>query len=226
MIKAVKVIFMARETYSSDRALNYLCKNRDKVEVAGAVIRSTDMRLRKICDENSIPLLTEEEVKEYYGGGREIDYILSFYWKKIKGDMLSLPRSGSINFHPGPLPEARGSGYHAAILEDWKYWGVTAHYMDEEFDTGAIIECRYFSIDGKILNKDLVRMAHEELAMLFEDVMGKIFSGEELEKKKQGHGRYFSLKELEESKLIRNDEDNSDIDRKIRAFWNPPHRLR
>lgn len=34
----IKVIFMAKETFSSKHALKYLCDNSDKVEVVGAVI--------------------------------------------------------------------------------------------------------------------------------------------------------------------------------------------
>ena len=136
---------------------------------------------------------------------------------------MAIPTKGSINFHPGPLPEARGSGYHMAILEDWGYFGVTAHYMDEEFDTGPIIECRHFPISKDIVNKDLVRMTHEQLYKLFVDIVMKIVDEEMLETKEQTDGNYFSLQQLEESKLIDSNDRIEDIDRKIRAFWNPPY---
>ena len=220
----LKVIFMAKETFSSKCALEYLCSTNSRVAVVAAVIREGDASLKKLCEDNSIKILTEKDLKRYRGEeGLEVDYILSFYWKKLSKDIIDIPRKGSINFHPGPLPEARGSGYHMAIIENWGYWGVTAHYMDEEFDTGAIIECRRFTIGDGVVNKDLVETAHKQLFLLFKDIMDKLFDGEELSGEIQREGRYFSLKELERNKLICEDESIESIEKKIRAFWNPPY---
>ncbi len=219
----IRVVFMAKETFSSVHALEYLRRS-NEIEVVGAVIRKRDSILQRICKDSDIEVFTEDELRTLYSANNiSVDYILSFYWKKVKEDILEIPKYGGINFHPGPLPEARGSGYHIAILENWGYFGVTAHYMDKEFDTGEIIECRKFKIDENILNIDLVRITHEHLYQLFVDIMQQIISGNELERSKQNEGRYFSLYELEQSKLIQPCESIDDIDRKIRAFWNPPY---
>lgn len=215
---------MAKETLSSKKALEYLCIKNAEIKVAGAVIRKSDFELLEICKKNHINILTEDELKKYYQVEKpEIDYIFSFYWKKVGKDILKIPRKGSINFHPGPLPEARGSGYHVAILEEWKCWGVTAHYMDEDFDTGEIIECKRFEISEKMVNKDLVELTHKHLLILFKEIIDRICNHQVLGKERQVEGRYFSLPDLEKNKLIRQEEDIADIDRKIRAFWNPPY---
>lgn len=220
----LKVIFMAKETSSSKYALEYLCSANSRVTVVAAVIRAEDVSLKKLCEDSNVKTMTEEDLMQYLEEERlEVDYILSFYWKKLSKDIINIPRKGSINFHPGPLPEARGSGYHMAIIENWGYWGVTAHYMDEEFDTGAIIECRRFQIGDGVVNKDLVELAHEQLFLLFKDVMDKLLDGEELNGEVQKEGRYFGLKELERKKLICEDDSIESIDNKIRAFWNPPY---
>lgn len=222
--KSIEILFMAKETLSSKYALTYLCRNSDKIKVSGAVIRNSDFELKKICNENNIRILTEEEIKCLWEEGVfSIDYIISFYWKRVKKEILNIPKKGGINFHPGPLPEARGSGYHVAILENWGYWGVTAHYMDEEFDTGAIIECRHFPIDSQIVNRDLLQLTHKQLCLLFEDVMDRVVYEKPIVGKRQGEGRYFSIREIENSKEIYLDDDPEEIDRKIRAFWNPPY---
>lgn len=219
----INVVFMAKETFSSKSALEYLCC-RCEIKVACAVIRASDLTLQDICKNNGVSILTEEELIDLHNKGEiEADYILSFYWKKIKKDILAIPKNGSINFHPGPLPEARGSGYHMAIMENWGYFGVTAHFMDEEFDTGEIIECRRFKISEDILNIDLVKMTHEHLYQLFTDIIQQIINGVALKKEEQEEGRYFSLCELERNKLVQPDESIDEIDRKIRAFWNPPY---
>lgn len=120
-----KIIFMAKETESSKLALQYLIDT--KVEIVRAVIRKTDFALKTICSINNIIICEEEDLLlDYKKGKLHVDYIFSFYWKKIGYGILQIPDKGGINFHPGPLPEARGSGYHIAILENWGYWGVTA----------------------------------------------------------------------------------------------------
>lgn len=220
----LNVLFMAKETLSSRNALQYLCEKYSEIKVVGAVIRKEDTRLKELCIQNRIEICTEELIKQRYAEGTcNIDYIFSFYWKRIESSILQIPRKGSINFHPGPLPEARGSGYHIAILEEWGYWGVTAHYMDEQFDTGAIIESVKFPIDKKIINKDLVQITHEKLSVLFRKITDKLLNGETLDSQRQTQGKYFSIREIEKSKLILPDETAEDVDRKIRAFWNPPH---
>jgi methionyl-tRNA formyltransferase len=218
----LRVIFMAKETESSKKALKYLIES--TVEIIRAVIKKNDEVLQSMCKENNIITCTETELlNDFVNGELTADYIFSFYWKKIKKEILDIPEKGSINFHPGPLPEARGSGYHMAILESWGYWGVTAHFMDVEFDTGPIIECRRFKINDAIVNTDLVKIAHERLYLLFKDILDQIEEGRKLESVIQKEGRYFSLADLESKKLILDSDSVEDIDRKIRAFWNPPY---
>ncbi len=217
-----KIIFMAKETESSKLALQYLIDT--KVDIVRAVIRKTDYELKTICSINNIILCKEEDLLvDYRKGKLHVDYIISFYWKRVGCDILQIPNKGSINFHPGPLPEARGSGYHIAILENWGYWGVAAHFMDKEFDTGAIIECRRFPIEDEIINKDLVQIAHEQLFLLFKDIVNEISENKIISAELQEDGRYFSLKDLEERKQVCEKESIEEIDRKIRAFWNPPY---
>ena len=66
-------------------------------------------------------------------------------------------------------------------------------------------------------------ISHEQLYKLFVDIVMKIVDEEMLETKEQTDGNYFSLQQLEESKLIDSNDRIEDIDRKIRAFWNPPY---
>jgi methionyl-tRNA formyltransferase len=52
-----------------------------------------------------------------------------------------------INFHPSPLPIARGPyPLFQAILDEWKEWGMTAHALAPAFDTGAIVAQERFAL--------------------------------------------------------------------------------
>lgn len=221
-MRNIKVLFLAKQTLSSISALQYMIEQ--NVEISYAVLRKEDFKLVKICNENKIRVGSEEELIELARRGAvEADFLISFYWKRAKKITLSIADKGSINFHPGPLPEARGSGYHVAILYNWGYWGVTAHFMDEEFDTGDVIECRKFPVPDDAVNKDLVEKTHQQLFLLFRDILLKMMTGETLVSKRQGEGTYYSMDELEDTKQVRDSESDEEINRKIRAFWNPPY---
>ena len=218
----VRVIFMAKQASFSLKAIDLMRSS--CVKIAYAVLRETDALITQMCGEYGIPYGTEEELCGLYDEGKiSADWLFSFYWKLAKPKTLGIAGKGSINFHPGPLPEARGYGYHMSILEDWGYYGVTAHYMDEKFDTGNIIECRRFDVPADVLSSDLVKMTHENLFVLFSDVLSRIMRGEELPSQAQREGRYVSFMQMEKAKNILPEDDEESISRKIRAFWNPPY---
>ena len=66
--------------------------------------------------------------------------------------------SACLNFHPAPLPDIRGlGGYNVAILEDFAEWGVSAHFVDEEFDTGDLVRVDRFPIDRESRDRAVAR---------------------------------------------------------------------
>ena len=75
--------------------------------------------------------------------GTETDLLLVLaYPRKLPREVFAAPRLGTVNLHPSLLPLYRGPQPTAAVLADRaRETGLTAHYMDEDFDTGAII-CR------------------------------------------------------------------------------------
>ena len=217
----MNVLFMAKETESSILSLKYLLEKR--VTVVFAVVRPQDNVLQNICHAAKIPTGSESDFLASVENLAPVDYLFSYYWKLVKAETLKLPVKGCINFHPGPLPEARGSGYHAAILNDWRYWGVTAHYMDETFDTGDIICCEKFPLPKDIVNRELVHLAHMKTFELFKKIVTRILNGDIPKSTPQAAGTYYGLKDLERGKYIGEHESAETIERKIRAYWNPPY---
>ena len=76
----------------------------------------------------------------------------------------------AVNFHPSPLPEARGPYPLArAIMEDRKMWGVSCHQLDANFDTGNILATELFGLDEMECHERLnlkIQMASTRLAKL------------------------------------------------------------
>ncbi len=65
----------------------------------------------------------------------------------ISGDVLSAPRLGSFNMHPGPLPEYAGlNAVSWALYHGEARHGVTIHWMVPEVDAGAIAFQESFDI--------------------------------------------------------------------------------
>jgi methionyl-tRNA formyltransferase len=62
--------------------------------------------------------------------------------------------------------------------------------------------------------------SQEHLYELFKQVMRRVLAGEELPRSPQGEGRYVSHEEFEAMRRV---QPGDDVDRKLRAFWYPPH---
>jgi methionyl-tRNA formyltransferase len=143
------------------------------------------------------------------------------FWKRIREPLISGPRIGCLNFHPAPLPDIRGlGGYNVAIAEGMPEWGVSAHFVDEDFDTGDLVAVERFPIAADETAFSLDVKSQERLYEVFTGVMDRALRGEELPRTPQGDGRYVSREEFEQLRRIR---PGDNVERKVRALWYPPH---
>lgn len=191
-------------------------------------LAAPEQRVDLAAARHGLRLATDDELYAEVEGGLlgDVDLLLSFlFWKRIRRPLIELPRVGCLNFHPAPLPDMRGlGGYNVAILEDFAEWGVSAHFVDERFDTGDLVRVDRFAIDREAetaLSLDL--KSQGRLLRVFQDVIDVALTGEELPRQPQGEGRYISREEFEDLRRVRPDEPPELLHRRIRAFWYPPH---
>jgi methionyl-tRNA formyltransferase len=226
---SLKAVFMGKNKRSAARALAYLVER--GVDVRGVVAAEPDelttdeQRLDLVAEKGGLPLTGDEDLYAAAQRGElsDVDLIVSFlFWKRIREPLISLPRVGCLNFHPAPLPDIRGvGGYNVAILEDLPEWGVSAHFVDEDIDTGDLVAVERFPIDRNAETAfSLDVKSQERLFELFRSVVDRLLAGEELPRTPQGDGRYFTREDVEELRRVRTGDD---LPRKIRAFWYPPH---
>lgn len=233
----MKVIFLGRKPYSC-KALKYLLDN--NVEILTVVAQQDkdkihwSQSLADFAKENNLPLLTDKELYtaiDLNGPNKhnfcldKVDLVISYlFWKKIKQPLIKLPRIGCINFHPAPLPDLRGlGGYNIAIYENWNYYGVSAHFVDETFDTGDVIQVNKFDINPKEHTAyTLEQKSQNEMFELFKNVINSLLKGEKLNRIKQSSGKYITRNDFEALRKIKPDDTAEQIERKIRAFWYPP----
>lgn len=102
-----------------------------------------------------------------------------------------------INFHPAPLPEYKGRNlcYHA-IMNGEKEFGATVHYMDENFDTGDIIDVHSFPISEWYTAQDISDLAISSSMLLFEEYFPRILAGEEFERHPNIGGTYYKKEDI------------------------------
>lgn len=185
-------------------------------------------RLDHAATRHGLRLADDAQLYEEVAAGSlaDVDLVLSFlFWRRIERPLIDLARIACLNFHPAPLPDMRGlGGYNVAIFEDFAEWGVSAHIVDEEFDTGDLVRVDRFAIDRHhetALSLDL--RSQERLLALYREVIDAVLAGEELPRAPQGEGRYVTREEFEELRRIRPDDSADMLARRIRAFWYPPY---
>lgn len=90
------------------------------------------------------------------------ELLVSAYFSQIlKSEILSIPKRGCLNVHPGWLPAYRGAMAYFWVLKNGEdHAGVSVHWMDQGIDTGALIARKKFQISqGMTQQQVLVRTA-------------------------------------------------------------------
>ena len=99
------------------------------------------------------------------------------YPRKITVPLLSIPRKGFVNYHPGPLPKYKGPTELVEAIKNKEIdWGVTVHYMDENYDTGSIIVLKSIKLhEPPTLEQELGPISHYFLFELFKETINDIY---------------------------------------------------
>ena len=222
----MRAVFMGKNKRSAAGALRHLVET--GWEVVAVVSQEPDelthpeQRLDAVADRHGLRLVGENDLYASAGELGEVDLLVSFlFWNRIREPLISLPRL-ALNFHPAPLPEMRGvGGYNVAILEGFEEWGASAHVIEETLDTGDLVMVDRFPIDPAAETAySLDLRTQERLLEVFRAVTDGLRRGEQPDRTPQGQGRYVSREEFEELRRVR---PGDDLERKLRAFWYPPH---
>ena len=97
-------------------------------------------------------------------------FVSSFH-QKIPLAVIQTPSRAAINFHPSLLPAYRGATPPSwCLARGESKTGVTAHFLTEQMDQGAIIAQREIAVDAADTNGSL----RFRLARLTEDLLGEV----------------------------------------------------
>lgn len=225
----MKSLFFTKPKANTFECLKFLCEQGETV--LGVVIYDSPKYTRDsfcdFCREKHIRIYNGNEVYSDFSIFKEsLDVIyVNTYPELIRSALIDIAKKGAFNFHTAPLPEYRGVfGFNFAIYNQEKQYGVTAHRLSNQFDRGDIIEVERFDINpDRITVKELVELSERHLFELFKRTYFRIKQGEKINYLKQETGKYYSRKDFEELKQIRDTDTAEIIRRKIRAFWYPPY---
>lgn len=235
----MRVVLLGKHKRSTVGALDHLvargCDVRAVVAPGAPGEAAPVQRLDEAARRHGVALATEDDLYAATAAPRRraagidlegVELVLSFlYWRRIRAPLIALGSIGCLNFHPAPLPDMRGlGGYNVAVLEGMREWGVSAHFVDERFDTGDLVRVERFAIDPNAetaLSLDL--RSQERLLEAFRWTVDRALAGEPLPRQPQGEGRYVSRDQLEALRRIDPADPPELTERRIRAFWYPPH---
>lgn len=230
----IRIIFMGKDKPEVIDTLKFLVENNfEIVKVVGPSEKGPGqggIKLNAVAEKLGIETISDDKLYEIIEDDQqslgEIDVVISYlFWKKIKKPLIELPKLGCINFHPAPLPDFRGvAPYSFGILEKTTFWGVSAHFVDESFDTGDIIRIKKFDIEPDFETAfSLEQKSQKVMFELFKEVMiGLLDKGSFPRKTQMSKGHYFSKDYFEKTRKISSDDSLEEIKIKIRAFWYPP----
>ena len=156
---------------------------------------------------------------------KNIDYIFCFRsYFILKKNILSKVKYQSINFHPGP-PEYRGIGcVNFALLNQAKYYGLTAHLIDEKVDHGKIIDVERFKIEKTSTVESVLDKTYKLQFLQFKKIIKCLLKQPKIidelireNKKEKWSKKLFKRTDLNKLYVIKKNILKKDLDLKLRA---------
>lgn len=193
----MNVGFLASHGGSNMQAIINACKS-GKLQATPAVVISNN------SNSGALAHAKAEGVPYYYLSGKthpkpeELDHtildaflrhavdivVLAGYMKKLGPKTLSHFRGRIVNVHPALLPKFGGEGmygihvHEAVIAAGEKESGVTIHFVDEQYDTGAILAQTRVPVKPDDTPETLAARVLEQEHILYAETLQRIVTGD------------------------------------------------
>jgi methionyl-tRNA formyltransferase len=148
------------------------------------------------------------------------DLIVSWFWtKRLLPPLLNSARFGAIGVHPSLLPRHRGPDpYFWTIESGDTETGVTAHRLDDAYDTGPILARRTLRVDPSWNAWTLAKRLDRPSLSLLREVVAAYASGRPPPEVPQRESDATLAPEPEESRLaLRFHDEASRVVRRVQA---------
>lgn len=188
------------------------------------------LELKDLCLNKGIEFLIQPFVssRDYFAFTNKIKKIsplliwVNSYSMKLHNELLSIPKYGCINIHGGPLPEYRGCNpIQWALINKESFAGVTLHLMDENFDTGPIIDKKRVEILFEDTWLDLRKRIDKSTADLISENIDSVLKGNFIAKPQNcNHAKYYPRRTADDG-FFSWDQPLIDIYNLVRALVSP-----
>ena len=185
-----------------------------------------DKTIKNFCEKNNINYLKIEKINTFFEINKKVyDLGISVSYDQIFREKTILShRLGIINCHAGDLPDFKGRNViNWALINNQKYLGITSHFVDNEVDTGGIIEKQMISIKNDDDYGTLLQKAYKKCPEIINRsinlIIDKKFSPK-LQKKIKEFPIYCSKRRVGDE-LINWNDSSLNIHNFIRALAHP-----
>jgi len=191
------IIFASGSGSNAEQIIKYF-KNSDVIRVTGVFTNNKNAGVIERCKRLNIPctLFTRDEflndaivLKEVQ---KNADYLVlaGFLWKIPKSFVKSFPKK-IINIHPALLPKYGGKGMygmyvHSAVKANKEQeTGITIHFVNEQYDEGAIIFQAKTQLHPSDSTEDIATKIHELEYAHFPRVIEELLLEEKRKEKRE-----------------------------------------
>ncbi len=183
-------IFASGSGTNAENIINYFKENK-KIEVGCIISNKKDAFVLERAKNLNIPsaFFSKEEfnstskVIEYLIQSKINFIVLAGFLLKVPQNLLNLFPQNIINIHPALLPKFGGKGMygdnvHKAVVEaNETESGITIHYVNENYDEGAIIfqaKCKVEQNDTyDMVAQKVHKLEYEYFPQIIEDLLQK-----------------------------------------------------
>ncbi|GAX73358.1 hypothetical protein CEUSTIGMA_g811.t1 [Chlamydomonas eustigma] len=128
--------------------------------------------------------LNVEQIVEALKVKHSVDYvILAGYLKLIPSSLVAAYPRAMLNIHPGLLPSFGGKGMYgervhkAVVASGVRFTGPSVHFVDEEFDTGAILAQRVVPVYPTDTAKDVAARVLKQEHVVYPEAVAALVDG-------------------------------------------------
>jgi len=143
--------------------------------------------------------------------------VCSTFPRRIPAEITEIPRYGSVNLHPSPLPVGRGPNPQRLVYEGFPVLAATLHRMVPEFDSGAILSQTQRPYPEDLSGSKIFEIWGEMLSEVLELGTARAIGGEWGEEQCQAEATY-AAPFTDAERCLSWDEPARVIQRKIAAL--------
>jgi len=139
----------------------------------------------KIARDHNIPVFRcrniNDDASKNFIQDLNPDLLVSAYFSQIlKPDIISIPKIGVLNIHPGWLPAYKGAmAYFWVLNHGGDKGGVTIHWIDDGIDTGDVLARRSFLLKPQATQETVLMVTAVIGARLLRRVIRRLLAGKD-----------------------------------------------